>query len=208
MVFDSKLYRHTVVSAALLLVASCADAPTATTAVEHVEAVAATRPQKTPAVIVNRIVALAEDISTSTTVGPEGGALVLPAAGLVIYFPPGAVTETMTISATALKGSGIVYDFQPHGTTFAAPIFVTQQLAVTELNSPKSFKKRLELYGGYLTNGTDDILADGTANFAELFEAMLYGDGTERLAVFSTNHFSGYAMASGYLDVKVEVPGQ
>ena len=113
------------------------------------------------------------------------------------YFPAGAVAQDLVVTATVLDGHRVAYDFQPHGTVFNTPIYIAQLLAGTELGPPGVAHKRPDVYGGYLANGALDLGMDGSATFAEVFHATYHGSGSNALVVFTTNHFSGYAMASG-----------
>jgi hypothetical protein len=207
-VFHARFNRYVAVALAALLGASCSDgstAPRPAATSEHDRALTTARAHSYIArgEIVKRTGNLQEDISATATITPEGGSLSLPEAGLVLFFPRDAVSETIEVTATALKGKRLVYDFQPHGLVFNTPIYVAQQLRGTELNAQRTQKKGLDVWAGYLSRGTDDILADGSANFTETFDATYYGTGSETLAVFMTTHFSGYAMASG----RRETPG-
>ena len=200
--FQSKRHRHAAVSAALLIAASCSDGPGITSvspelrnvgpasASQHVEYVA-------HGSILKRSARLDEDLSASATITPEGGLIAIPQAGLLLYFPSGAVSQTIEVTATAVKGNRVVYDFQPHGLTFDTPIYVAQRLQLTELDTPRSGRKRPAVWAGYLSRGVEDILSNGGGNFSEVFDAFYHGKGSEAAVVFSTTHFSGYAMASG-----------
>ena len=209
--FYSNLHRRSMVSAALLLATSCSDAPTGASPPSSLDRVESTAAVQAGYVargdILQRNVFLADDQSVSATISPDGGFLVLPEAGLLMLFPRGAVAQPTLITATALKGRGIVYDFQPHGLSFLRPIYVAQLLIDTEVNAPRSVKRTLPLWGGYLVNGSNDIAADGSAGFTEVFPVFFQGKGSDRLAVFTTRHFSQYAMASGLRGAPVEVVG-
>jgi hypothetical protein len=111
--------------------------------------------------------------------------------------PMCAVTADLQVRATAHMGNKIVYDFQPHGTQFATPIYVAQLLLNTELHNSRARNKRPEIWGGYLAHGLEDVDVDGTGYFAEVFNGAYSGRGLETYAVFTTTHFSGYALASG-----------
>lgn len=210
--FHARFNRFVAVSIAALLGASCSDSSTApgsatTSELERVKSTAiAHHAYVARGALVKRTSSLAGDIMASATITPEGGSLAIPEAGLVLYFPGGAVSESVEVTATALKGNRVVYDFQPHGLVFHTPIYVAQQLLGTELNMPRSHKKRPELWAGYLARGTADITLDGRANFTETFDVSYYGKGSEAVAVFMTTHFSGYAMASGRREVP-DLPG-
>ena len=208
--FHSMLYRRTVASTALLFAASCSDGPTGPPAssLEHAGTVASQRSRYVAnGDVLKRTFAFSRDVSRSATITPEGGVLAFPEAGLFLIFPPGALTQTTVVTATALKGNRVAYDFQPHGTLFATPIYVAQGLLRTELHGRGSRGEKA-VWGGYLLNGASDIGADGSANFSEVFSAFFQGKGSDRLAVFSTTHFSGYAMASGIRETRLPLPGQ
>jgi len=199
-VFHSKLYRYVAVSAALLIGAGCGDSPTGTTppALERGGATASLHEGYiAQGYLVKRNFTLPNDTSVSTTITPEGGFLWFAEVGLFMYFPEGAVSAPITVTATALKGNRTAYDFQPHGTVFNTPIYVAQELLLTELNTPRAKQKRPEVWGAYLSHGAEDILSDGSARLTEVFNAFYHGKGSETLAVFTTTHFSGYAFGSG-----------
>jgi hypothetical protein len=207
-VFHARFNRYVVVALAALLGASCSDSstaprPAATSELNRAVTTALAHTYIARGEIVKRTGNLQDDITATASITPDGGSLSLPEAGLVLIFPRGAVSETVEVTATALKGKRLVYDFQPHGLVFATPIYVAQQLRGTELNAQRAQKKGLDVWAGYLSRGTSDILVDGSANFSETFNATYYGTGTETLVVFMTTHFSGYAMASG----RRELPG-
>jgi hypothetical protein len=148
--------------------------------------------------IVRRTVQLPADISASATITKkDGGYIYIAEAGLYLVFPKNAVSADLVVTATAYAGNRVVYDFEPHGTVFNAPIYVVQELRYTELNTPRSEKQRPAVWGGYLLNGLADIADDGTGSFSQVFAGDYYGKGNDALAYFSTTHFSGYAMASG-----------
>jgi hypothetical protein len=207
-VFYARFNRYVAAAMAALLGASCSDSstaprPAATSELDRVVTTTAAHTYIARGEIVKRTGNLHEDITATAAITPDGGSLSLPEAGLVLVFPRGAVSQTVQVTATALKGKRLVYDFQPHGLVFNTPIDVAQQLRGTELNATRAQKKRLDVWAGYLSRGTADILIDGSANFSETFDASYHGTGSETLAVFMTTHFSGYAMASG----RRELPG-
>ncbi len=209
----ARFNRFVAVSTAVLLGTSCSDSSTApepanTSELNRVATATAAAQDKYVArgALVRRSSRLADDLSASATITRDGGSLVLPAAGLILHFPPGAVSSTVVITATAMKGNRVVYDFQPHGLTFNTPIYVAQHLAGTELAASRSQRTRPEIWAGYLLRGADDVQLSGHANFSEIFDASYNGKGSETLAVFMTTHFSGYAMASGRREAP-EIPG-
>jgi hypothetical protein len=148
--------------------------------------------------IVRRTIVLDHDYTASATITKkDGGYLWIEQAGLLLYFPKGAVVEDLVVTATAYAGNRVVYDFQPHGTMFNTPIYVVQGMRYTELNTPRSAKNRPEVWGGYLPNGLSDVSSDGTGSFSEIFAGQYSGKGNDSYGYFATTHFSGYAMASG-----------
>jgi len=150
-------------------------------------------------IVVKRTSVINTDIVVTQTITADGGWIAIPDAGLYLYFPRGAVSEPLTVTATAHKGNKVVYSFEPHGTHFNTPVYMAQLLRYTELNTPRNRKTQVPWYG-YMPDGLADVNEDGTAQFAEVFNAEYYGKGNETYALGSTTHFSGYALASGRRD--------
>ena len=205
--FSKRLVLLSVLTAGATLACSDATAPptemrvVGRTSSLHTDAIA-------KGLIVKRTTTLVADETGSTVVTPQGGWLYLPVSGLVLYFPEGAVAADLQVTATAYAGNRVIYDFQPHGTTFQTPIYVAQLLLETELNTPRSKRQRPEVWGGYLSHGLEDVLTDGTGYFAEVFSGQYFGKGGETYALFTTTHFSGYALASGRRETPEHVDGQ
>jgi hypothetical protein len=78
-----------------------------------------------------RSVPLAADITVSQTIGAAGGILSIPAAGVTVVVPAGALASNTLITMTARHGALVAYDFAPHGITFAKPLVFTQSLTGT-----------------------------------------------------------------------------
>ena len=78
-----------------------------------------------------RTTPLAAPITVTKAIGPEGGTLSIPQAGVTVTVPRGALTTTTTITMTARAGSLVAYDFAPHGVVFARPLVFSQQLRGT-----------------------------------------------------------------------------
>lgn len=131
---------------------------------------------------------LSNSLSTSATVGPLGGTLALPGAGLLVVVPPLALSSKQTISVTAVAGSNVAYEFAPHGLKFNLPLVVTQNLAVTQAGR-NGLVSPLSLFAGYFPDSTKptSITESLNVNVNLLNQA----------AVFSVWHFSGYILASG-----------
>lgn len=154
--------------------------------------------------VIKRTTPLAQDIVVSQTIGPAGGVIDIPAAGLHVVFPAGALSQTTTITATAYAGQYVSYGFAPHGITFSVPVIVRQALAGTsgtvDLSSP--------LVGGYLLNGPSDIEEDGEAEISEVLPAATTvtssGGLLDPYTQFPIHHFSGYIIATGRTSVAPE----
>jgi hypothetical protein len=131
-------------------------------------------------------VPLATDISRSATIGPEGGAIEIPETGFRLDIPKNALYAPTLITVTAVQGSTVAYEFEPHGLTLNKRLVVTQSLGPTSIVSNllgQSFT------GAYFTS-RDDIHLDGTAFVHELEPTS-----TDLLSLqlrFSIGHFSGY----------------
>jgi hypothetical protein len=78
-----------------------------------------------------RTQALAAPITVSQSIGPDGGTLAIPQAGVTVTVPRGALAATTKITMTARAGTLVAYDFAPHGITFAKPLVFSQQLRGT-----------------------------------------------------------------------------
>jgi hypothetical protein len=141
--------------------------------------------------VLQRSTPLAEDQTTSVTVGAFGGQMALPGAGLRVIIPPFAVSTPTTLTVTAPAGSSVAYQFGPHGTRFLVPLIVVQDLSNTNMTglNPAS------LFAGYY-NSLDDN--GGTATITELLNVNV--NLASQLAVFTVRHFSGYLVASGRSD--------
>jgi hypothetical protein len=123
-------------------------------------------------------------------------------AGLKVSFPPGSVSAPLYVTLIAHKGPYVTYEFLPHGTTFAVPVKVQQELKGTTAYHNDVVMSALR--AGYLANGLADVdYETGTATFSETFTIYYFDDTdtftktTPSVAKFYTSHFSGYAMASG-----------
>jgi len=130
-------------------------------------------------------------------IGRSGGTISLPKAGLTIVVPYGAVSGSTKFTITAPAGNAVAYDFQPHGTKFAVPLVVTQDLSKTTF----SFSSGQTLRAGYYGEGSLD-LTNNTALVTEVFPITFNSAGTR--ATFKIGHFSGYMMSTGLTDEKID----
>ncbi len=142
-----------------------------------------------PVLGVQRVTALPADITVSQTIGMSGGTLGIPAAGVSVVVPYGAVTSNTVITMTARKGTLIAYDFAPHGITFKKQLVFTQKLQGTTasvLTAPL-------LSLGYYSDPSLLTAVGGSVS-------ELIGGVTNLVAWTFTgkiNHFSGYMVAMG-----------
>lgn len=143
------------------------------------------------AIILQRTTPLAADISTTAVIGRTGGELSIPLAGVKISFPPGALTQSTTITMTALKGSNVAYDFQPHGTVFLQPVKVTQDITGTGASGVLTLLTGM--HGGYFDTALDPAKQQGLVQETQLG----YFDSNKTTVKFYIGHFSGYLLSCG-----------
>ena len=132
---------------------------------------------------------LAAPITVTKVIGPEGGTLAIPQAGVTVTVPRGALATTKTITMTARAGSLVAYDFAPHGVVFAKPLVFSQQLRGTNatlLSAPLlglGYYRDPSLLGK--TGGLVSELLNGTVNtLSWTFTSTI-------------PHFSGYMVSCG-----------
>lgn len=125
----------------------------------------------------------------SAVIGPAGGTIRLPHAGLTLVIPAGALSQSVTITARSNSRELVSYAFAPHGLIFNRPIEIDQDLS--EIRAPGN----ANLVGGYLSHGRLDVDSGGVGHFAQLMPVHR----TEAVVGFFTVHFSGYALASGLM---------
>jgi hypothetical protein len=143
-----------------------------------------------------RQIPLAQDMTVSAVIGPEGGVLRLREAGLRLIVPKGAVSAPTTFAATAVAGSMVAYEFEPHGTTFAVPLILQQTLANESSDNvdPNSF----HFEAGHFLSRDDLEPTSGTGTINEALPTLI--DVKKGRIKFSVKHFSGYLLASGRTD--------
>ena len=131
---------------------------------------------------------LAQSLSASATVGPLGGTLSLPGAGLLFVIPPLALSSRQTITVTAVAGSNVAYEFAPHGLKFNLPLVVTQNLGATQAGK-NGLVNPLSLFAGYFPDSTKPTSITESLNVNVNL--------LNQVATFTVWHFSGYILASG-----------
>ena len=142
--------------------------------------------------VLRRTTALPSDITVSATIGGDGGVLSIPVAGLRVEFPRGAIVGTpVKVTARAIAGRFVAYEFQPHGIRFARPVRMTQDLRNTEWLKVNP----LALKAVYFKSDSQLDPLTGLVRVDEVLPVtlnLLSG----RLS-FDAGHFSGYAVSSG-----------
>ena len=139
--------------------------------------------------------ALAAEITVTATIGQEGGSFAIPAAGLSVVVPAGAVTEPTVFTATALAGDMIAYDFGPHGTRFNVPLQMTQSLKDASGKKWKKLNEEPAIEVGYFQ---DRAWLNQQLRTAVIDEFLPIEFDVEKNEIrFDVEHFSGYMVSSG-----------
>lgn len=150
---------------------------------------------------VHRGNALRTDVAVSQTIGPDGGTMSIPQAGMTITFAPGAVSTPTTITATANAGGYYAYTFEPHGIQFNAPVVITQDMRYAKTTG--LLGGLLTVQGGYMANGISDLnQSTGNVTVAEQLPAVTsyQVDSNGQLVpvtIYGIKHFSGYILTGG-----------
>jgi hypothetical protein len=131
-------------------------------------------------------------ITVTRTIGQSGGVLSIPAAGVTVVVPAGALDSDTRITMTARAGSLLAYDFAPHGITFKVPLVFNQSLNGTNagLLSPLGLKL------GYYSDPS--LLGKTTALVSEVVTGLT--SILTRTFTAPINHFSGYVVICGRSD--------
>jgi hypothetical protein len=144
---------------------------------------------------VTRDVPLATSQSASATIGIFGGQIRLPDVGFTLVVPAFAVTTPTTFTVTAVAGSEVAYEFEPHGSQFSVPLLATQVLEGTSVSQPGLSGV---LYAGYFTDLSALDQLGGTALVDEVLRVSI--DRLLGRATFPITHFSGYLLGTGESD--------
>jgi hypothetical protein len=135
-----------------------------------------------------RTTPLATNVTASTVVGTLGANVSIPSAGLNIVIPPLAIAPGTRVTVTALAGSKVAYEFQPHGIRFGVPLIATQSLRGTQAQSGGLINP-LSLFAGYFPDQTQPT------SITELLNVNV--SLLNQTSIFSIWHFSGYIIATG-----------
>ena len=145
------------------------------------------------AVVLNRTQPLLTRMSVTRTIGPAGGTIAIPAAGIKVTFPAGAVAAAVPITVSAPAGRVVAYTFGPHGLNFRQAVTVEVSLKGTLAEGSRSVQDLLE--AAYYADGFGTVAATGIAMASE-FRGVHF-DGARSKVTFPIRHFSGYLLASG-----------
>lgn len=139
-----------------------------------------------------RLTPLAQPITVSQQIGLKGGTITIAEAGLKVVVPPLALRRAQTITATAVAGRMVAYEFEPHGTVFLVPLLVTQDLKVTTWQRDAGLPL-MEV--GYFADPLQLDPLKGGALIDEFLPAVT--DVPSSKLRFEIFHFSGYMVSSG-----------
>ncbi|MEO8910425.1 MAG: hypothetical protein ABI408_09370 [Gemmatimonadaceae bacterium] len=133
-------------------------------------------------------------VQVSKTIDASGGVISMPATGLTIVFPQGAVNAPIQITVTA-DDKYVAYKMEPSGTKFLKDVTVTQLLGVTKLpDSPL----RSQLFAAYIAD--DGLKLSGKIPVLEIEPSSTVFSprtGLPEAQVWVIRHFSRYMLASG-----------
>jgi hypothetical protein len=135
-----------------------------------------------------------EVISVSQRIGASGGVISIPATGLTMVFPAGAVSEPTTIRVTS-DDKYVAYKMEPSGIHFDKDVVVTQLLSFTEVAGTPL---RTQLFAAYVAD--DNTKLSGKVPVLELepsHTVLSSLTGLPEAQVWLIRHFSRYMLASG-----------
>ena len=178
-------------AASVLLLIGCIDATSPPVQDRPSAAVASGGALETVSLVaLARAVPLRAPVAATVVITADGGELALPAAGLRVVFPAGAVSAPVAITVRTASSGRVAYDFAPHGLTFAAPVRVEQSVA----REAAAGRLPPDLVASYVAAGFTDS-RDGVHTADEVSAVEVSGDAG--IAAFTVSHFSGYQLASG-----------
>ena len=191
--------------ATLGALAACADAPTAAQrapeaprqllGIPGTESLDSAIAQATAPIVstaLKRTTPLATDLTASALIGEKGGLVAIPAAGLRLEVPSGAIRGTpVRVTVRALAGSLVAYEFGPHGQRFKRSLRITQDLAGTNWLEANP----LLMEAVYFKDESQIDVLTGDVTVDEILPVAL--DLLRGRVGFNVEHFSGYAVSTG-----------
>ena len=146
----------------------------------------------TAAIALTRDAELLTAYGASALIDSIGGVIEVREAGLRVTVPAGAVSGPTRITVTALPGSLVAYEFQPHGIVFQVPITVRQDLGGTNWFR---LSNHSQMEAGYFPDASSIDAATGLVQVREFIPTVI--DVNSRKAQFQVSHFSGYMLSTG-----------
>jgi hypothetical protein len=134
--------------------------------------------------------------SVSRSIGPAGGIISMPAQGLTIVFPAGALKEIKTITVTP-DDKYVAYRMEPSGTTFDKDVTVTQLLSFTEIAGAPL---RTQLFAAYVRDDNAKLSGKLTVSKSDIQPSQTILSrvtGLPEAQVWVIRHFSRYMLSSG-----------
>lgn len=128
-----------------------------------------------------------------TVIGPEGGELSVPATGLRVVVPRGAVKKPTAFSVSLVDSSLAAYEFQPSGAKFRVPLIVTQKVGALEPVAVQQLKVGYFSHENQWEKQPKVEKHDKKGHVSELLPVTVSPDGSS--FTFSISHFSGYIIA-------------
>ncbi len=122
------------------------------------------------------------DITRTQVCGSRGCTIEISSLGFELKIPRHALSMDTEITATALAGEEVNFEFEPHGTQFNRSVNVSVDVSLTSVTDPKTAK----FNAWYWIWDADENPA-----VIDVIDAT-YKKG---VVAFKTDHFSGYAMA-------------
>jgi hypothetical protein len=133
-------------------------------------------------------------ISVSKRIDISGGVIAIPATGLTMVFPAGAVSNPTTITVTS-DDKYVAYRMEPSGIHFNKDVVVTQLLSLTEVAGAPL---RTQIFAAYIAD--DNLRLSGKVPVLELEPSSTTVSPLTDLPeaqVWIIRHFSRYMLASG-----------
>lgn len=146
-----------------------------------------------------RLKPLPAPVTVTRTIPQGGGSIDVPGTDFQLQIPRGAFDgANMKFTVTALAGSAVAYDFEPHGSVFKVPLKFVQRLGHTNLKGTKPAPGFLEhLDGAYFPDANLVDPNTGIAVVTELLPADVSVTWSGDQLTFPIHHFSGYLISTG-----------
>jgi len=142
---------------------------------------------------------LAAPVTVTKVIHQGGGNIDVPGTDFQLQIPRGAFDgPNMKFTVTALAGSAVAYDFEPHGSVFNVPLKFVQKLGHTNLKGTKpapGFVAHLD--GAYFPDASMVDPTTGLAVVTEFLPADVSVTWAGDQLTFPIHHFSGYLISTG-----------